>query len=560
MKHEPDSIRLIPPPRSLNRTGSVATVPPEAEPAIQKRPGRPESYSLSVSDDPEHPVTIKAATDAGLRHARSTLAQLRAQFGSAIPTLEVDDEPAIPVRGFMLDVSRDRVPRMDSLLDFAELLASLKINHLQLYTEHTFAYDGHEQVWRGWSPFTPDEIRRLDEHCASLGIELAANQNCFGHLAHWLRLPRYRPLAEITRDDQTWRFMHFDRSGPFSLCPTEPACVDFVRDLLDQLTPCFRSSLVNIGCDETYDVGQGRSRAQVDRLGKQRVCLDFVRRIVDVAHAFGHRPMMWADLLVDDPALARTIPDDVIALPWGYEPDAEFERWGRSLEGREVWFSPGTSSWRSITGRTNERRANIDNAIDAAITTSARGILLTDWGDVGHRQQFPISLPAIAQMASRAWNPDAPVDAESASLHIFGDADTFGWLEQLGDADAPLRAGLRNASALFTDMHTPLAKPADDDVRQWQAVRERLDELAGRMPSPRSSLVADELAQSLETARFACERAIRRRTGGDTRGLAVGLIGLIENQKRLWLARSRQGGLTSSIAHDLQIFHELDGA
>ena len=28
-----------------------------------------------------------------------------------------------------------------------------------------------------------------------VGIELVANQNCFGHLAAWLRLPRYRPLA-----------------------------------------------------------------------------------------------------------------------------------------------------------------------------------------------------------------------------------------------------------------------------------------------------------------------------------------------------------------------------
>lgn len=61
--------------------------------------------------------------------------------------------------GYMLDVSRFRVPTMETVKRQVDILADLGYNHFQLYTEHTFAYPGHEDVWREASPFTPDEMR-----------------------------------------------------------------------------------------------------------------------------------------------------------------------------------------------------------------------------------------------------------------------------------------------------------------------------------------------------------------------------------------------------------------
>ena len=45
-------------------------------------------------------------------------------------------------------------------------LASWKINQVQLYTEHTFAYRDHPDVHRAASPFTAEEILELDAFCA----------------------------------------------------------------------------------------------------------------------------------------------------------------------------------------------------------------------------------------------------------------------------------------------------------------------------------------------------------------------------------------------------------
>lgn len=534
--------------------------------------GGPEGYELVLRPGDGPQALITAATPLGARHGLRTLAQLLAQ-GAVLPALRIADAPAFAVRGAMLDVSRDRVPTMAELERTVALLASLKINHLQLYTEHAFAYAGHEEVWRDASPITPDELRRLDAFCAAHGIELAANQNCFGHLTRWLDHPRYRPLAELTGD---WDFNGFARSGPFSLCPLDPGSLALVEDLLAQLTPCVASSLVNIGCDETYDVGQGRSKAEVARRGRAAVYLDFLAQVCAVVRRHGRRPAFWGDIALEHPEALDRLPADVVALAWGYEPDAPFARWCTQLQARETWVCPGTSSWRAITGRTSERRANLMAAARDGLAGGARGYLVTDWGDLGHRQQWPIALAGLAEGAHRAWSGTAAYDARAASLHAFADRSlsVATWLDAFGDVDRDLRAiggrpradgspaPLRNSTALFVDLHKPLAEPWIGDDQAWRAVSARLHALP-----PPDPLVTGldvqlwrECRHAWRTAAFAAARAICRRSGEREAFplLAGTLRALIEEHRELWLARSRPGGLDDSCAWYRATLAELE--
>ena len=115
---------------------------------------------------------------------------------AGLPGLRIRDWPDFPVRGYMLDVSRDRVPTRETLTRLVGVCSLARINHFELYTEHTFAYADHEVVWRDASPMTADDIRWLDDTCAAVGIELVANQNCFGHMGRWLAHEPYRSRAE----------------------------------------------------------------------------------------------------------------------------------------------------------------------------------------------------------------------------------------------------------------------------------------------------------------------------------------------------------------------------
>lgn len=539
-----------------------------------------EAYRLDAS---ELPIRILAASPAAEQHALVTLVQLLRQYGRKIPPVTVIDAPAFSNRGVMLDVSRDRVPTMEELLACVDTLAELKINHLQLYTEHTFAYAGHEEIWRGWSPLTGEEIRRLDERCRQRHIVLAANQNCFGHLASWLKNPRYMHLSEIPSLETRWQFFEFERFGPFSLCPTDPGSMALVRDMLGQLLPCFSSGLANINCDETVDVGQGRSRDDVARRGLTDVYFDFVGQVFAEVNRLGFRPMFWADIALSHPESVGRIPKDVIALAWHYEPDAPFATWCETLRkaGREAWVCPGTSSWRSITGRTTERRANIDAAVRDGLAYGATGLLVTDWGDVGHRQQWPIALHGIADAASAAWtgNPEAP-DLAAESLHLFGDSsgEIAFFLERLGDIDAdlrkvagPLRDGKpgpqRNATVLFADLHRSWDDPFKPGTPElWDGVSERFAEAVvthggaiDRVPKH----FRDEIAHAMLVAAFASQYAMGRRAGigpAERQDLAGTLRDIIADHRRLWTLRSREGGLDHSCSYYEQTLKQLEGA
>jgi hypothetical protein len=542
-----DDLLLVPTPRSVRFLGArvpvpadlsaqtvrqltIGVIPDNAPPSVGphiawhvtgghwgQSPALRQGYRLRIGAPPAgaRAITLEAPTPAGIRHGLHTLTQLLTQYPHHLPALEIDDHPSFATRGVMLDVSRDRVPTMASLFETVDLLVSLKYNHLQLYTEHTFAYAGHEDVWRGWSPITPSEGRELDSYCKDRGIDLAANQNCFGHLASWLRHPKYAHLAETHGD---WVFDVWPRSGPFSLCPTDPASLTLIEDLLGQLLPCFSGGLVNIGCDETYDVGFGRSKAQVQARGRAAVYLEFVTKIAAVARTHNKRPMFWADIALSHPEAIADLPEDMIALAWGYEPDSPFERWCELLQGtsvlrtdssprpnapplrtrspRETWVCPGTSSWRSITGRTTERRGNLQAAATAGLAGGATGCLVCDWGDTGHHQQWPITAHALAHGAQAAWNAESVhrFDPRASSLHVLNDPtlQVGPWLERFGDADLPLRetcgqlswsAGpprLRNQSALFIDMLKKLDEQREvGDPALFHQTTIRLEALAG---------------------------------------------------------------------------------
>ncbi len=573
---------LLPSSRQLMLTGGTARVsePVEVGAQVIALPGD-EAYHLAITNDG---IRWAWRTPTGRRHAAATLAQLRVQYGDILPCLVIDDAPVFAKRGVMLDISRDRVPTMAHLYELVDTLASWKMNHLQLYTEHTFAYAGHEDVWRDASPMTAEDVRALDVYCRERGIELAANQNCFGHLSSWFKHSRYAPLAEIAPTG-TWDFNGLvTRTGGFSLCPSDPRSLGLVDDLLGQLLPNFSSPLVNIGCDETFDLGQGRSRYEVSRRGRAAVYLEFVAKVCAFAKRHGKRPQFWADIALEHPEALSELPENLIGLAWGYEPDAPFATWCDQLRtaGREVWVCPGTSCWRSITGRTTERRGNLLAAAHDGASHGAAGYLVTAWGDLGHRQQWPITLHALAEGAHRAWSGETLYDVRASSLHAFQDRNLAigAWLDDLGDVDHALRQiggrpgtdgaplPLRNASAIFTDT----AKPVDEnwlpDAALWEETAERLEALIdperrGKVPlALPSRLMQRELAHTLAVAMTAVSRALVRRAGTSAEevdGCADLYRELVAQHRSLWLERSRPGGLDASCAHYQRLIDELTG-
>ncbi len=504
---------------------------------------------------------LRAGGEAGERYGRLALEQLGVGAQRAVPAVEIEDWPDFAVRGVMLDISRDKVPTMATLRQLVDQLSGLRINQLQLYTEHTFAYRGHEKVWRGCSPMTATQARALDAYCAARGVELVPNQNSFGHMERWLKHEPYRRLAETTGPWKTpWGTT---RDYPTTLTPGDPGSLRLMTGLYDQLLPNFQSRLFNVGCDETFELGQGRSAEECRKHGVGRVYLDYLLKLHRTVRQRGRRMMFWSDIIHEHPELIRHLPRDVIPLVWGYEADHPFMKQCGELKrcGLEFYVCPGTSSWCSFSGRTTNAMANLRNAAAAGKKHGATGYLITDWGDYGHRQYEPVSYGPILDGAALSWcaKSNAGIDAgREVSRCFFGDATSkFGslWLEA-GCVHEASGISIKNRTVLFTMMDTPLTeipRIKGLSAKRIAAMRRAIATLKKKVRT--ADPTTGELAATLNVLDHACRRgeSAFMRTGTEQkkliRDLAKDLKKIVATHQRLWKARNRPGGLSSSVSY-----------
>ncbi len=577
-----DDLGLVPRPRALARRGLGP--PADACPvATTVDPSLPaEGYRLVVD---EAGARIDHADDAGLRYGRATLAQLQARPDAEgrIAGVAIEDHPDLPVRAFMLDVSRDRVPTRATLERFVEVLALVRGNQLQLYVEHTFAHAGHDDVWRDASPLDPEDLRWLDDRCTAEGIELVVNRNCFGHFERWLRHPAYEDRAEAPDGAEVLPGLRFP---PSVLAPTADNA-DFALALVREQLACVRSRRVNIGCDETFELGRGVSAADCAERGKGAVYLDHVRRLADPLLADGYEVQIWADVLRRHPDLAADVPAGIVPVAWGYEaptapgagPElpagliAALDELGVDTDtsggfaanvaplvdaGIGFWVAPGTGDWNSLVGRWDNAVANHLDAAEVARRHGADGWLLTAWGDHGHHHPPSVTFAALVHGGAVAWGLDANRDLDVAAVldrHVFGAEGLGAAVLEAGELWGQTGRRGWNASPLAAALfaHLPLIVTGRPDPEQVDAVIARLDDLLATVAATPSSApdgdtVVAELTAALRLARQGAWRLAGQR-GPTVADRAADLGEAIDLQREAWLARARPGGLADSLAH-----------
>jgi len=518
-----------------------------------------QGYRLRIS-----PNSIKAESSdaAGAYYALCTLRQILIQKKNRLPALTIDDYPDFKHRGVMIDISRSKVPTMETLYSLVDLLSGWKINQLQLYTEHTFAYKGHEIVWQGKSPITAEEVRKLDDYCKQRFIELVPNQNSFGHFHRWLEYPEYRHLAE-------------DPEHPYTLCPIDPGSIELLEDLYQQLLPNFSSNQFNVGCDET-SIGR-RSIDAVKEKGEGRVYLEFLLKIYQLVKKHRRTMQFWGDIIQRHPELIPELPEDVIVLEWGYEAEHPFEQRCRNIAQTKIPFyvCPGTSSWNSITGRTENCLGNLVNAAKNGIRFGATGMLITDWGDNGHWQYLPVSYIGFGFGAGVSWclksNLDMPVE-KTIGLFAFDDRsfNTGYFAYQIGNTGRATGIHTTNASSLFISLRESLVEKDEmyrsPNISLWirthgiEMAEKHIENALGylkraKIENNERILILDECQNATKLLKHACKKArmiIEKYKGKGYQEKTLKKMirdaeEIIRCHKKLWLKRNRPGGLEESV-------------
>jgi hexosaminidase len=525
-----------------------------------RQPIPAQGYRLSIMPTQ---IQLTASDAAGAFYGVMTLRQLLRQNAGALPACEIEDQPDFVTRGVMLDISRDKVPTLETLFGLVDQLAEWKINHLELYTEHTFAYRNHPQVWAQASPMTGEDILRLEAYCRERFIELVPNQNSFGHMHRWLSLPRYRPLAECPEGFK-WPHGEWD-SHPFTLDPLNPASLSLLEELYADLLPHFSTRKFNVGCDETFDLGQGKSKAECERRGKGRVYLEFLLKIYELVKRHNRTMHFWGDIIIQYPELVTELPRDVVVLEWGYEADSPFDEHGAkfSQTGIPFYVCPGTSSWNTIAGRTDNCLGNLRNAALNGLKHGAIGFLNTDWGDNGHWQYLPVSYLGFAAGAALSWNHASKLETDLIPMldrHVFLDsAEVMGKLVyDLGNTYQCVPGAFNGISLfyLLSQAHGFTAPPELGE-KEFRAAQEHVQSTVrtlgqARMQRADAALIQAEFANAARMLNHASKLGIAQCKGtlssqSVRHELADEMRIILGEHRQLWTARNRPGGLQDSV-------------
>ncbi len=548
-------MNLVPRPRSLELGDELVPARPPARRLDRSLPRQ--GYELRIGTDR---VELAGGDEAGLFYGEATLAQLARLHGGALPVGTVRDHPDLAVRGVMLDISRDKVPTADSLRAVVDRLAALKVNQVQLYSEHTFAYRGHPEVHGAASPLDEHEIRELDAFCRARHVELVPNQNCLGHMNRWLQHDRYSGLA-ISPEGFVDPFGIARQ--PMTIEPRNPDSLALVRELLAELLPLFSSRRVHVGLDEAWELPASRLE---DFLG-------WVTTLRGLPELDGREMLMWGDMVAGRADLVGALPDGVTVCEWGYDSWHPFEERCALLAdaGIPFWVAPGTSSWLSILGRLTNARLTCRAAAAAALAHGGSGYLNTDWGDLGHLQQWLVSEPGLVYGAAVSWCLEANEDLDlgaALSTHVFDD-DTGGLAAAvlaLGDAHRLVTPQFPNMSTLVMNLYYPqlpvgrglTAGLTTDELDAVDACLDqaRADAARSRPGRGDGQSLADEAAFSADLVALLVRDA-RARLRGDgslasvpqdeRAALGTLLDQLTERYRTLWLGRNRPGGLEDSL-------------
>ncbi|MBP3626655.1 MAG: family 20 glycosylhydrolase [Clostridia bacterium] len=383
-----------------------------------------EGYTLDIN---ENGIVISAGSEKGAFYSFMTLCQLVRQFGNSLPYVEIKDEPHFKIRGYMLDISRNKIPTLEHLKEKADMLCQLKINHLELYVEGApFKFRNHKIAWEGNSVITGEEIAEFDKYCKERFIELVPTQNTFGHMGFWLTdTEGYNHLAECPNG---FTYPKDGRVVPWALCldPTSEEAFDFVKDISDDLLSYFSSDKYNVCCDETLEVGLGKSKPLAEKIGIGRVYLNYLLKLHKYCTEKGKTMMFWADIINEYPELVPEIPKDIVALNWGYYNDLPKEDSCIAFEKSGVPYCvcPGSAVWNTMVGNTTQMLENIHDTVMKGYRHSAIGVVTTDWGDNGHLQGIAPAYPSIVYGAALSWQPvnNEHIDLPSVlNMHIFED-------------------------------------------------------------------------------------------------------------------------------------------
>jgi hexosaminidase len=368
-----------------------------------------------------HGAAVLAETDTGLFYGEQTLKQMVMGTGvtAVLAKAVIRDWPAMRYRGLSDDLSRGPIPTLDFAERQIRTLAAYKINIYSPYFENSLAYQSSPLAAIPGESWNQTDAISLVGYARRFHVTIVPEQEAFGHLHSLLTYEQYAPLAEAPLGSV--------------LAPGQPGSLDLIAQWFDEIGKIFPGPFLHVGADETFELGQGRTKAEVQADGLGKVYVDFLARIHAQLAPLHKRLLFWGDVAVNDPGEVKRIPHDMIAVAWSYSPQSN--GYASLLKpytdaGIETWVAPGVSNWNRVFPDNDYALRNIQRFASDGQAAHSTGLLNTVWNDDGEGLFFEDWYGVLFGAAS-AWQAGtSSLEDFQASYGVVFHGDATGKVDQ----------------------------------------------------------------------------------------------------------------------------------
>lgn len=364
---------------------------------LEKTDLEEQEYEIFIKPDT---IEVYASSEVGMYYASTTLKQIL--VNKQVQCGYINDKPDLKVRGFMYDISRNKVPKLETLKYIVDIMSELKMNHFELYVEgFSFEYKSFARYLEENSYITIEEYKEIEQYCIDRYIDFVPNQNGLGHMEQWLSKDEFKDLAEAPEGIHLWGTLR----PSSTLNVSDPKSLELIKQMYEDMLPITKSKYFNMNFDEPFELGLNKNKQRCEELGKENVYLEFVKKAYDLIKKQNKIPLIWGDVLIKHDNVLEKIPKDMIFVDWGYDAQYPFNKTLKKLKNANIKFmaAPASTSWCSLLTRTYDYIENISAAIWHTYEYGGEGVLLTDWGDVGHMQHLSATLAPLAYCGLQSY-------------------------------------------------------------------------------------------------------------------------------------------------------------
>ncbi len=365
-----------------------------------------EGYVLRISADA---AVVVGATPAGRFYGVMSLVQLlmREKRSVLLPAVAVRDWPLQSIRGISDDISRGQVSTLENFRRIIRFLARYKLNTYTLYLEDMFAFRSYPTIGRGRGALTAQEVKDLDAYAKRYHVDLVPTFETLGHWENILIKPEFSRYAEFP--------------GAHTLNVSDEEVYRMLDRMIGELASAFSSPWFNMAADESWDVGLGANKARVAASDLATVHAEHYNRLFAILKKYNKRPMMYGDVILNNPTILDKIPRDVMIVDWHYgaadqyPSPAVFEKAGMPFV-----VCPAVWNFTGPFPNYLNTFVNIRNLVRDGYRHGSRGVITSNWNDFGGEELRELNLLGYAWTAECAWHP-LDADAESFTEAFFRD-------------------------------------------------------------------------------------------------------------------------------------------